>query len=68
MRHKECTGPIDVLNVLNMQIAQNLKMLISNIDELETLPCEQDKESDRKEIRNQISSFNNVIKHLKKNS
>lgn len=54
---RECTGPIDVLNRLNMQIAENMKMMKSGIDALELLAREQDKESDQNEIMRDVHNY-----------
>ena len=54
---RECVGPTEVLNALNMQIAENMKILKSNIDELEMLAREQDKESDKNEIMKDVNSY-----------
>lgn len=54
---RECTGPIDVLNRLNMEIAENMKMMKSSIDALEMLAREQDKESDQSEIMKDVHNY-----------
>lgn len=61
---RECMGSTDVLNMLNMQIAENMKIMKSSIDELETLAREQDKELDRNEI---LKDVNNYLKQFASN-
>lgn len=61
---RECTGPIEVLNLLNVQIAENMKMMKSSIEDLEMLAREQDRESDKNDI---MKDVNNYLKQFASN-
>lgn len=54
---RECSGPVEVLNVMNIQVAGNMKIMKSGIDDLETLAREQDKETDKKEIMKEVDKY-----------
>lgn len=54
---RECTGPADVLMVLNMQVSDNMKIMKSGIEELAILAHEQDKESDKNEIMKEVDKY-----------
>lgn len=54
---RECMGPTEVLNVLNMQVSENLKVMKAAIEELETVACEQDKEIDGNEVMKEVDKY-----------
>lgn len=54
---RECSGPVEVLNVLNMQVSDNMKAMKSSIEELEILAREQDKEADKNEIMKEMDKY-----------
>ncbi|GIY21894.1 hypothetical protein CDAR_525511 [Caerostris darwini] len=47
---RECLGPVEILNNLNMQVSENMKSMKQAIEELEILAREQDKESDKHDL------------------
>lgn len=54
---RECTGPTEVLNVMNMQVSENMKLMKSGIEELEILAREQDKDTDKNEILKEVDKY-----------
>lgn len=54
---RECTGPVEVLNVLNMQVSENMKKMKVAIEELEIIAREQDKESNKTELLKEVDNY-----------
>ncbi|XP_054722482.1 vesicle transport protein SEC20-like [Uloborus diversus] len=51
---RECSGPTEVLNIMNMQVSENMKAMKKAIEELEVLAREVDSESDKHELVKEV--------------
>lgn len=54
---RECSGPVEVLNTLNMQVSENMKSMKLAIEELEAHAREQDKESDKHMLLKEVEKY-----------
>ncbi|XP_035233038.1 vesicle transport protein SEC20-like [Stegodyphus dumicola] len=54
---RECTGPIEVLNTINLQVSENMKAMKNAIQELEIIAREQDKDSDQQELLKEVGQY-----------
>ncbi|GBM86707.1 Vesicle transport protein SEC20 [Araneus ventricosus] len=54
---RECKGPVEALNTLNMQVSEGMKSMKQAIEELELLAREQDKESDKHNLLKEVEKY-----------
>lgn len=69
---RECLGPREVLNTLNLRVGENLKKFKESIDELERIAMELDKNEDKQPFLNEVETnrkqlANNVVSLRKAN-
>ncbi|XP_023237496.1 vesicle transport protein SEC20-like [Centruroides sculpturatus] len=58
---RDCTGPLEVLNILNMKVGENIRILKNCLEELEKLSNEYDKEEDRKRILDELENHHKQL-------
>ncbi|XP_055935259.1 vesicle transport protein SEC20-like [Argiope bruennichi] len=54
---RECKGPVEILNTLNMQVSEGMKSMKQAIEELELLAREQDKDSDKHNLLKDVEKY-----------
>lgn len=58
---RDCGGPEEVLNTLNLQVSDNMKSMRKSIDELERLAMEQDSEKDKQLLLAEVEKYNGLF-------
>ena len=58
---RDCDGPIEVLQEINKAIREKVKGLKSRISDLDKLADQQDHETDRLALKNDVSNHNKQL-------
>ncbi|GFU34431.1 hypothetical protein NPIL_251361 [Nephila pilipes] len=54
---RECSGPVDLLNILNIKVSESMKSMKLAIEELEVHAREQDKENDKHTLLKDVEKY-----------